>query len=499
MDVDVAERHFLHEVQAHHHHAGDPEEDDVEAGDEGARRIVAPELRRLVGPAERRERPQGRREPGVEHVLVAHEVTCGALRILGEGGRLVLAQRALHDGVGERLGERLLLRLGDEDGAVRPVPGGDLMTPPELARDAPRLDVLEPLEIRLLPGLGHEARLPGAHRVERALGERPHVHVPLVGEIRLDDGARAVAVRHGMRVRLDAIEKAALVEHGDDALARLEPILPVEGEDGVEIGRGLDVALEIRIALEIELAFRPEHVDERQAVPAADLEIVEVVRRRDLDGAGALVGVGIGVGDDRDAAPDQRQDGGAADEVAVALVIGMHRDGGVAEHGLRPGRRNRDGEVGLAFDRVADVPKVALHLDLLHLEVGDGGEELRVPVHKALVLVDEPVAIELDEHLQDGPRKALVHGEALARPVAGGAEPGELAPDGALRVRFPRPHALEELRAAEAAAVRLLALARAGARPPSGWRCRRDRCPAARARRGRACARSGTGCPAGCC
>jgi hypothetical protein len=101
---------------------------------------------------------------------------------------------------------------------------------------------------------------------------------------------------------------------------------------------------------------------------------------------------------------------------------------------------------------------VTLHLDLLHLEIGDGGEELRVPVHKALVLVDEPVAIELDEHLQDGPRQALVHGEALARPIAGGAEPGELTPDGALRIRFPGPDALQELRAAEAAAVRLLAL-----------------------------------------
>ena len=34
VDVDVAERHLLHEVQAHHHHARHPEEDDVEAGDE---------------------------------------------------------------------------------------------------------------------------------------------------------------------------------------------------------------------------------------------------------------------------------------------------------------------------------------------------------------------------------------------------------------------------------------------------------------------------------
>ena len=34
VDVDVAERHLVHDVQAHHHHPGDPEEDDVEAGDQ---------------------------------------------------------------------------------------------------------------------------------------------------------------------------------------------------------------------------------------------------------------------------------------------------------------------------------------------------------------------------------------------------------------------------------------------------------------------------------
>ena len=70
----------------------------------------------------------------------------------------------------------------------------------------------------------------------------------------------------------------------------------------------------------------------------------------------------------------------------------------------------------------------------------------------------KPFAIEVDEHLEHGPRQALVHGEALARPVAGGAEPLELAPDGAPRFLLPLPYALEELLAAEVAAVRLLAL-----------------------------------------
>src|SRR5262249_60116207 len=41
-------------------------------------------------------------------------------------------------------------------------------------------------------------------------------------------------------------------------------------------------------------------------------------------------------------------------------------------------------------------------------------------------------------------RKSLVHGEALARPVAGGAEPPELLGNGAARLRLPRPYLLKK-------------------------------------------------------
>ena len=51
-----------------------------------------------------------------------------------------------------------------------------------------------------------------------------------------------------------------------------------------------------------------EHRWHRQAMALADAEIVEVVRGRDLDRAGALLRIGIRVGNDRDAPPDQRQD-----------------------------------------------------------------------------------------------------------------------------------------------------------------------------------------------
>ena len=52
VQVDGAERHFVQELQPEHQHAGDPEEDDVEARDQHAGGIVAIEFRGLPGPAQ---------------------------------------------------------------------------------------------------------------------------------------------------------------------------------------------------------------------------------------------------------------------------------------------------------------------------------------------------------------------------------------------------------------------------------------------------------------
>ena len=82
----------------------------------------------------------------------------------------------------------------------------------------------------------------------------------------------------------------------------------------------------------------------------ADLEIVEVVAGRDLDRAGALFGIGIFVGDDRDQPAGQRQAHLLPDQRLVALVVGMHRHGGVAQHGFGPGGGDGDELARLSFD-----------------------------------------------------------------------------------------------------------------------------------------------------
>ena len=116
--------------------------------------------------------------------------------------------------------------------------------------------------------------------------------------------------------------------------------------------------------------------------------------------------------------------------------VRMHGDAGVAQHRLGPRRRDHDEGAGrrprsdsrntrdarwdscrepwpAPLHRRASRRRVHLnapvHLDLLHFEVGDRGLQRRVPIDEALVLIDQPVAVELDEHLDDSARQTLVH------------------------------------------------------------------------------------------
>jgi hypothetical protein len=222
-----------------------------------------------------------------------------------------------------------------------------------------------------------------------------------------------------MRVRLNLLQEAEILQPRHDPLARSEAFDLVQ-LFGQLVRAFRQAAQIILVAHEVHAAFRIEHVDPRQAMPLADLEVVEVVRRRDLDRARTLFGIGVVVADDRDATADQRQNHVLADQMPDPLIVRMDRNGGVAEHRLGPRRRHDDerrGIVGaeiLALGRIAQIPETTLELDLLHFEVGDRGEQLRIPVHQPLVFVDQPCAVQLDEHLHDRARKPLVHREAFA-------------------------------------------------------------------------------------
>jgi hypothetical protein len=125
---------------------------------------------------------------------------------------------------------------------------------------------------------GNELDLAGSHHVERLLGDRlavgaglAHGDEPLVGEHRLDDDAGAVAARHLQLVLVGLLQHAEGFEVGDDGLARVEAV---------------EAAVLFRCVV-VDLGVQRQDRDHRQAVALADRVVVEVVRRRDLDAAGA--------------------------------------------------------------------------------------------------------------------------------------------------------------------------------------------------------------------
>ena len=315
-------------------------------------------------------------------------------------------------------------------------------------------------------------------------------------------------MRHGVDVRLDLLDQALLLQPRDDRLARGEAVEPVQFLNRLSrvAGLGSTPLGEVRIGRRagaspsgsrMLICGRPWRLPTSKSLKScAGVIFTAPEPFSGSEYSSATMGM---------RRPTSGRITCLPTRCLVALVVGMHGDGGVAEHGLGP--RGGDDDVGrcivgiegAAFERIAQMPEMALHLDLLDFEVGDGGEQLRVPIDEALVLVDEPGAVELDEHLAHGAGQPLVHGEALARPVAGGAEALQLIDDQPAGLLLPLPDALDELLAAERRGGPAPGAPSTAARPPSAWRCRHGRCPAARARPCRACARSGRACPAACC
>ena len=423
------ERHAAREVFRHHHHAGDPEEDDVVAGHEnggGEVEIVGDLVVTLrVRPAKGGERHHGGREPGIEHV--------GVLAQLHAFSRLFLS-----------------LGFGLSDIAVARfvVPGRNLVAPEELTREAPVLDVREPVAVNALPLFREDVHITRFHRFKTDISEAlarmggafarglAHRHVPLLGKHRLNDFTGTRHARHHVADRLRADEKALLLKVLQHGLAGFVAV-------------HADI---LRRRVFVDLRVLRENRDAAQIVTAADLKVVEVVSRGDLYAAGTEFAVHVGVRDNRNLTVAERQVNRVADEILVAFVLRVHGDRFVAEQRLRTGRRD-DNVLSAIGCRVTDFPEMSVFLFRLHFDVRHRGLQLRIPVHETGALVDQALAVQLDEGLPDNARKLFIHREVGALPIHGVTEAAHLLQNRAAGEFLPLEHFLHELFAGEGVGI----------------------------------------------
>src|SRR5437660_2733679 len=113
--------------------------------------------------------------------------------------------------------------------AVVAVPDGDTMSPPELARDTPIVDVLEPVQVDFVEARGHDLRQIILDGSDSGSGEWHHLDEPLLGNEWLNHGVTALAVsqRHGVILQLE--DQAEPLQVSDEVVACLIAILASRG------------------------------------------------------------------------------------------------------------------------------------------------------------------------------------------------------------------------------------------------------------------------------
>ena len=364
-DIHLAERDLAGKFQPQHDHPRDPEKDDIKARHEHAGGVVFIQFRRLVRPAQGRERPQRGREPGVQHILVLPERRVAQRMFLADFG-LIPAHINIALGV---------------------IPGRDTMTPPKLPADAPVLNVAQPFKIGFGPVFGHEFNLAVPHGLDGGFGQRLNTDIPLIGQIGLDHGLGAIAARDHEPVILDPCHQAQRLEVGHDPPAR---------------GIAIQAAI-LRGGMIVDGGLGREDIDLCQPVALAHFIVVKIMGRGDLDTAAAELRLDILIGDHGDVSFTQGQARLPPHQIAITLILWMHGDRGVAQHRLRPGGGHDDMvEAGHRFRQwITQMPEVAAFLLGDDLKIGDRRMQSRVPVDEALASIDQALLIKAHEDLAD--------------------------------------------------------------------------------------------------
>ena len=319
-------------------------------------------------------------------------------------------------------------------GRVVAVPHRHAMTPPDLPRDVPVANAFQPVHIHGFPAVGQNAQLTATQYVERLIGERTHAHEPLIGQARLHHGVAAIAMTHRVRVRLDLDQRARRFEHSHDGGAGLGTIQP--GQCGGHTAGG--------VFHFTHDAFGIDHDGHRQAMALAHLEVVRVVRGRDLHGTGAERGVGVRIGNDRNAHAVDRQHDLFPDDREIALVVGVHGHGHVAEHRFRARGGHGDRLRLVVGERVLEVVELARRVRELRFFIRQGGAAARAPVDDAVSLVHEAVFVQAHERFAHRLREGRGECVGGARPVGARSDRLELIQDLAARVLHELGHLLHE-------------------------------------------------------
>ena len=307
--------------------------------------------------------------------------------------------------------------------------GRNTVSPPQLATDAPVVDVLQPVAVCGDVFLWMEFDFALEYGRQGYRGKVLHAQIPLHAQAWLDGNVGiAFAVSDLVLIVLDMIHQACFLQ-----VKSYLPAYIIAVHADVHTG---------------SLAYCTIGVKDiycLQVVDLAQIVVVDIMCRSDLQTAGSELNIHVSVLDYRYNTAYQRYRDLVALEPLVLGIFGIDAHRGIAHNGLGTCRSNyckvaffvpvqdlafltcRYNRVGVCICHIVfQVIQLALLLAVYHLDVGEGCLCLGVPVDHAQAAVYQSFVIQVAEYPQHAFASCLVHREAGSVPVAAGTQPSQL-------------------------------------------------------------------------
>ena len=375
----MMERAFSSLLIAGEYHTDYPEEDNIISGYQYISRIEILQILCVLRPAQGRERPQCRGEPGVQRIRILRQMLASAFRA------------------------NLRCCLGYNDlTAVITVVSRYPMSPPELSGNTPVTDILQPVQVNLVKTLRNKGQIAIFDRFDGRLCHLFHLHEPLLFDHRLYGSAAAVMSSYIMNMVYHFYQQSLCIKISYHSFSCLITIHAV-----IFAARAVDGGI---IMHDIDLS---------QVMTSSYLEIVRVMSRRDLYAAGSELFVYIRVSDHRDFSVCQWKLQSLSDEVFVSVIIRIDCHCRITKQSLRTGGCDLHITTSVS-NRIIDVPEMSSLLLMLYLCIRDGRMTYRTPVNDSGTFVDVSFLIETGKYFQNCLRASFIHGETLSVPVTGG-------------------------------------------------------------------------------
>ena len=267
--------------------------------------------------------------------------------------------------------------------ALIAVERGNAVSPPNLAGNAPVADIFKPVEINLIKSFGNKFCLAVFNRVNCRLCKLLHFNEPLSGYLRFNCGVTPLASTYVVDMLLGLDEISACFKVGNDSLSRL-------------------VSVHARIFGVISGNFRVagHNGDYFQIVPLAYFKVVGIMGGSNFYNARTEIHFNVFVRNYGNLTSHQRQYKSLADNILVAAVVGIYRNGSIAQKRFGTGR-SQFHVAATILERIADMPEVSRLLLENNLRVGQSRLAAGTPVYHSLAAVDKPFFVVLYKYVLD--------------------------------------------------------------------------------------------------